>query len=250
MSSGDNLSVADLRSNLTAFATWRKNHLRGDEKGEAQPFLDRLFRALGHEGVQEAGAQFESRLRRRDDRGTGFADLLWKPRVLIEMKKAGTPLKRHYRQAFDYWVRAVPNRPRYVLLCNFAEFWIYDFDNQLDEPVDTVALDDLERRWESLAFMLPDAVAPVFGNDLVKVTRQAAKQVAQVFSSLKARGVPTTVAQRFVLQGVMAMFAEDIGLLPRHSYSEALSDSRSGQEAYDLVGGLFREMNTPGVTAG
>lgn len=32
MSSGDNPSVVELRSNLTTFATWRKNHLRGDEK--------------------------------------------------------------------------------------------------------------------------------------------------------------------------------------------------------------------------
>ncbi|MCE0487371.1 DNA methyltransferase [Ornithinimicrobium sediminis] len=250
MPSSANLPMPQLQQNLAEFALWRKARLRGDEKGEAQPFLDRLFRALGHEGVQDAGAEFESRLRRRDDRGTGFADLLWKPRVLIEMKKAGTPLRQHYRQAFDYWVRAVPNRPRYVVLCNFDDFWIYDFENQLDEPIDTVALDELEKRWETLSFLFPTAEEPVFGNDLVKVTREAASQVAQVFSSLKTRGVPTVVAQRFVLQGVMAMFSEDIGLLPRHSYSEALSDSRNGSEAYDLIGGLFREMNTPGVTAG
>ena len=79
-------------------------------------------------------------------RGTGFADLMWKPRVLIDMKKAGTPLRPHYRQAFDYWVRAVPNRPRYVILRNFDEFWAYDYENQLDEPVDVVMLKDLPQR--------------------------------------------------------------------------------------------------------
>ena len=35
----------------------------------------------------------------------------------------------HYRQAFDYWVRLAPDRPKYVILCNFDEFWIYDFDS-------------------------------------------------------------------------------------------------------------------------
>jgi hypothetical protein len=42
--------------------------------------------------------------------------------VLIEMKRRGENLQRHYRQAFDYGTRLVPNRPRYVVLCNFDEF--------------------------------------------------------------------------------------------------------------------------------
>jgi len=39
------------------------------------------------------------------DGGTSFADLVWKPVVLIEMKKRGENLQKHYRQAFDYWTR-------------------------------------------------------------------------------------------------------------------------------------------------
>src|ERR1039457_6729060 len=38
-----------------------------------------------------------------DGKGTSFADLVWKPVVLIEMKRRGEDLTRHYRQAFDYW---------------------------------------------------------------------------------------------------------------------------------------------------
>ena len=51
-----------------------------------------------------------------------------------------------------------------MVLCNFDEFWIYDFDNQLDEPVDRVTLDDLPRRWEVFAFLLPEPEEPTFGN--------------------------------------------------------------------------------------
>ena len=40
---------------LTAFVAWCGEHIRGDEKGEAQLFLDHLFRALGHAGLKEAG---------------------------------------------------------------------------------------------------------------------------------------------------------------------------------------------------
>ena len=40
----------------------------------------------------------------------------------------------------------MPNRPRYVILRNFDEFWAYDYENQLDEPVDVVMLKDLPQR--------------------------------------------------------------------------------------------------------
>ena len=55
---------------------------------------------------------------------------------------------KHYRQAFDYWVRLVPDRPQYVVLCNFDEFWVYDFNTQLDSPKDKVKLAELATRWD------------------------------------------------------------------------------------------------------
>lgn len=244
MSPGSNA----LRSRLADFVRYRKEHLSGDEKGEAQVFLDRFFRALGHEGVREAGATLEMRIKQRDHKGTAFADLMWKPRCLVEMKRSGTDLSKHYRQAFDYWVQAVPDRPQYVILCNFDQFWIYDFDQQLDEPVDRVSLDDLPRRDEAFSFLLPIKQKPVFQNDLVAVTRDAAADVARVFKQIHGRGVPRIKAQIFTLQSVMAMFAEDIRMLPGHLFTQALEDSNSGSDAYDLLFGLFREMNTPGVT--
>lgn len=244
-----NAPVDVLRKRLTEFAAWRDEHLTGDEKGQSQVFLDRLFQALGWPGVFEAGATLEYRVTKTTG-GTSFADLLWKPRVLIEMKRSGTKLARHLSQAFDYWVRAVPDRPRYVILCNFDELWIYDFDHQLDAPIEMLRLTDLSTRWEALGFMLPEEVRPQFGNDLVAVTREAAAEVAKVYRSLKARGVESTDVQRFTLQCVMAMFAEDSGLLPEHSFTKALEDAETGEQAYDLIGGLFREMNTPGKTAG
>src|ERR1700712_1772091 len=111
---------SDLSERLARFVKYVAT-LRGDEKGEAQVFCDRLFKAFGHDGYKEAGATLESRQKRH--KSTGFIDLLWKPRLLLEMKKRGEKLQRHYTQAFDYWLAAVPDRPRYVILCNFDEFW-------------------------------------------------------------------------------------------------------------------------------
>jgi hypothetical protein len=175
----------DLTTAMRDLVRYRQEHLTGDEKGEGQIFLEHLFQAFGHAGLRQAGAVLEARMRRRADkrRRTSFADCIWKPRVLIEMKKTGEPLGRHYEQALEYWFRAVPDRPRYVVLCNFDEFWIYDFHHQIEEPLDRLRLEDLPRRWEALAFLLPDEVRSTFGNDLVAVTRESA-----------ARAVTTTAA--------------------------------------------------------
>src|SRR5437763_16004012 len=133
------LPMQSREERIQAFVDWCAAHITGDEKGQAQIFLDRLFQAFGQKGSLDVGGTAEMRIRKssEDGGGTSFADFVWKPVVLIEMKKRGADLSKHYRQAFDYWVRLVPDRPQYVVLCNFHEFWVYDFNNQLDSPKDT-----------------------------------------------------------------------------------------------------------------
>lgn len=242
--------MADLKDGLNAFVGYWKG-LDGDEKGEAQVFCDRLFQAFGHAGYKEAGATLEARVKQKGGKtGTSFADLVWKPRVLIEMKKRGSPLQLHFRQAFDYWVNLVPNRPRYVVLCNFDEFWIYDFDKQVDEPVDVVLTQDLPRRHLALAFLTPENATPLFGNDREAVTREAAERIAEVFRTLIEKGEDREKAQRFVLQMVVAMFAEDVDLNPAGTMSRIVQDCFKGASSYDLMGGLFRQMNSPASASG
>ena len=237
--------MTELVDRLNAFIEyWRT--LSGDEKGEAQVFCDRLLRAFGHEGYKEAGATLEHRVKHRGDvPGTRFADLVWKPRVLIEMKKRGEKLRLHFRQAFQYWERLVPDRPRYVVLCNFDEFHIYDFDKQIDEPVDTLLTEELPKRYSALGFLFPDNRPPLFRLDREGTTRDVAGKVGEVFRALVKNGESRERAQRFVLQTVVAMFAEDMDLMPRGIVTRLVEDCFAGQSSYDLFGALFAQMNTP-----
>jgi hypothetical protein len=234
---------------LQAFTEWAQKHIKGDEKGEAQVFLDRLFQAFGWPGLKEAGAECEERVKKTNG-GTAFADLVWKPVVVIEMKKRGAALNKHYSQAFAYWTRLVPNRPRYAVLCNFDEFWIYDFETQLDTPVDVVKLTDLPEKYGPLNFMFPGDATPIFGNHQEMVTRQAADQLAACFNALTKRGVERPTAQRFTLQMLMALFAEDIGLLDKYFVTKLIDDCKSPLDSHDLLGGLFQAMNTKGGVKG
>ena len=251
------VSATDRAARLHAFVDWADANITGDEKGEAQIFLDHLFRAFGQPGSLDVGGTPEMRVRKsaEDGGGTSFADYVWKPVVLIEMKKRGVDLRKHIRQARDYWFRLVPGRPQYVVLCNFDEFQIWDFNRQVDAPVDSLKLVDLPGRWGPLAFLFPTNETPVFDNDREAVTREAADALASLFNRLTARKVDRETARRFVLQSLVALFAEDIGLLPQYFLTRLLeevaeSDDKATQ-SYDLIGGLFAAMNTdPPATGG
>ncbi|TRU20305.1 MAG: class I SAM-dependent DNA methyltransferase [Microcystis aeruginosa Ma_MB_S_20031200_S102] len=238
---------------LQEFIDFCQQHITGKERKEAQIFLDRFFRAFGHKGALEAGATYEEAITKGSKKGkTGFADLVWKPRVLIEMKKRGEDLSKHYPQAFEYWSRLVPNRPRYVLLCNFDQFWIFDFDLQIDEPVDRVNLNDLKNRVSAFNFMEVGNRTPIFQNNQVEITETAARRMGELFQLLKKRGQKSgfdeLTAQRFILQCVLAMFAEDRGLLPRDLFISCVQECLNGGNSYDVLGGLFQQMNQPGIT--
>ena len=266
------LSSDTVKPALAEFSAYARS-LKGDEKGEAQLFLDRFFRALGHVGLQDAGATLEFRIAKKPGSaqlelltgdaaakdkpkpargGKKFADLLWPDRVLIEMKKRGEHLEKHYDQLFDYWTQIVPKRPPYAILCNFDELWIYDFNTQLFDPVDKIPVRDVAERWSSLTFLLPRPRPPVFDNNRVEVTRKAAAQMAHVFRELvETRKIARPRAQRFILQLLVALVSEDLGLLPDHIVTRVLGDAvKDPTSSYDLLGGLFRAMNTKGVTDG
>ena len=242
--------MMSVKEQLEAFVDWWRQYCTGDEKGEAQIFLDRLFLAFGYKGALEAGGRYEKRVRthRSGRAAVAFADYVLPGRVLIEMKKRGEHLGNHYDQLEEYW-KSLETKPRYSLLCNFDEFWIYEFPTQFYDPVDCVRIEDLPERIAALEFLVPGSTKPpVFQNNLVDVTKNAAHSLSQVFKSLIRRGVERHVAQRFILQCMLALFAEDIGLLPDSTFTRIIEESLEGDEnTYDLITLLFFMMNTPGV---
>lgn len=218
--------------------------LKGDEKGEAQIFLDRLFIAFGHKGVIEADATLEHRI--KIESKTKFCDLLWPGRVLIEMKKRGEDLNKHFSQAKAYFDNTYANRPKYVILCNFDDFWIYDWNKQRD-PVDFVKTTELKDRWEALTFLCPEEIEPIFKYNYVNVTKDAADKIALLYNSLVSRKIDPIIAQRFVLQCLVALFADHTGLFPREGFFVNLIktciDYPNIVTTYEHFNALFQKMN-------
>ena len=231
-----------IEERLEEFIEYAKS-LDGDEKGEAQVFCDRLFKAFGHIGYKEAGAILEKRVKGK--KTTRFADLLWSDKMVLEMKKRGSKLESHRNQVFDYWWKLRPNQPKYSVLCNFDEFLIYDFSIQ-DEPLDSVKLAKLKIRYTAFNFLLPKPKTPVFENNLEDVTRETAAEVSMVFNSLIKRKFKREEAQKFILQAIFTMFAEDYNLLPQAMFTSILEECIDKiEKSYDLIGGLFKQMANP-----
>jgi hypothetical protein len=242
-----------------SFVEYTLKNIAGDDKGEAQVFLDRFFQALGYpDGFKGAGATCEFRIRNEETNSTKFADLVWKPVVLIEMKKKGEDLSIHLQQAFSYWAQLVPDRPRYVILCNFFEFWIYDFNKEIYRPLEKVRLEELPSKTEVFSFLLPKPRLPIFGYNREDITENAAYHISYAYKSLLNRKTEPAKAQRYILQLVLCMFAEDIDLLPEQIFTRLIreldSDPYDGigtiARSFDLIGNLFKAMNTPGVVDG
>ena len=80
---------------------------------------------------------------------------------------------------------------------------------------------------------------------LLSVTRTAADKMAQVFNQLIKRQENPDRAQRFMLQCVIVLFAEGIGLLPKDLFIELLTDCQQKKGSVDdLIGGLFRQIGS------
>lgn len=238
---------------LTDFVEWWRQYCRGDEKGEAQIFLDRLFTALGYPaGSRGAGGEPEMRVKlpTGEKPTTHFADLVIPGRALIEMKKRGEDLSKHQQQAFSYWTYLTPHPP-YVILCNFDELWVYEVDRQVDDPMAKLPIANLPENWGPIAFLFPQPQAPVFNRefDLVELTEQAAASLSKVLDSLlrNGRGVEREHAQHFIMQCMLALFAEDILLLPQYLFTRLIEECQAGKSSYDEFFLLFTRMNQPGV---
>ena len=52
------------REKLAEFVAWCQKNITGDEKGQAQIFLDRLFQAFGQPGCLDVGGTTEFRIRK------------------------------------------------------------------------------------------------------------------------------------------------------------------------------------------
>jgi hypothetical protein len=219
----------------------------GTERAEAQTFLNELFTCYGTDRF-DAGARLEEPQEGR------FVDLLWERRCIIEMKRPSEAgrLASHRPQALDYWRNAADPRrnipaPRFVVLCAFRRFEVWEPGAFPNEPRAEFDLLELPDRVDALMFLAERE--PVFVASQAAVTRQAVSLVTGLFRILGDRRAAGPDALRdFLLQSVWCMFAEDLGQLEGHLFSQIIDDliANPRRSSADDLGQLFEWLNRPG----
>lgn len=195
-------SGEEIQRRLVGFA--RKWSLyQGSERAEAQTFLNELFACYGTDR-RDAGARFEEPQEGR------FVDLIWPRKCIIEMKRPSEAgrLASHRDQALGYWRNAadpaqnVP-APRYVVLCAFRRFEIWQPGDFPNEPRAEFDLVDLPDRVDSLMFLAERE--PVFIESQEAVTRQAVGLLTGLYQQLgDTRAAEPAARRNFLLQSVLA----------------------------------------------
>ena len=239
------LSGEEIRTRLSRFAAhWTL--YRGGERSEAQTFLNELLACYGTDR-REAGAVFEAPQEGR------FLDLLWRGVCIIEMKapSEAARLARHRAQALDYWRASADGRrgiaaPRFVVLCGFQRFEVWEPGRFPGEPRASFDLVELPDRYDALLFLAGDE--PVFVDGHAAVTTGAARLVTELSQRLAERRCGGPDERRdFILQSVWSMFAEDLGQIPGHRFTVLVEDLMGNprRSSADELGRLFELLNDP-----
>ena len=234
----------------------------GTEQSGAQSFLQKLLDI--YDASFKAGTVFEQhpvRIPVRGKRsqrslfGDGEPEVAYEtkrmdmylPKVCVwEMKGPGeVDLQAHHDQLLGYWARM---RPRYMVLCNFREFWIYDTNDEHGqlEPKLTLKLEELPTRWEALLFLRGEA--PDLGARAERVTAEVASALGHlVRGAIRSSAQPERDRERIarvVLECVFAMFAEDTELIPAGMFTDTMRrahEAGSPQPLWQLFDDFSKE---------
>ena len=203
---------------------------KGYEKGESQPFWLSLLRDVFGVSEPEKYIKFEDQVKL--DTSTGFIDgFIHETHVMIEQKGAGKDLNKPIRQSdgsllnpFQQAKRysaelPYSERPRWIVTCNFQEFYVYDMENPRGEP-EKIKLADLEKEYYRLSFLVDRG--SVHLQREMEISIKAGEVVGILYDGLlkqyKDPEDPETLKHlnKLCVRLVFCLYAEDAGIFGKH----------------------------------
>lgn len=165
----------------------------GSEKRDTQTFWNELLQKVF--GVKNTKCCIEYERPVRVNRKKKSIDCyIASTKVLIEQKSCGIDLSKKetqsddvdltpYEQAFRYASNiGHDNYPRWIVTCNFQEFWIYDM-NKLGEQPAIVLLKNLEKDYPRLEFLV-NTTTDINIKEEERVSKDAGTLVNELYDAL------------------------------------------------------------------
>jgi hypothetical protein len=235
------LSWNEIKDRAVAFSKeWQGTF---SEEADAKPFLVEFFNVFGLN--QRKVAAFEHKVKKLGD-GDGYIDMLWKGWLLIEMKSKGKDLTKAFGQAKGYIHGLKPlDIPKYVLVCDFETFRLYDLEeNEHDEYVE-FKLTDLVNHVELFGFIAGYQKKVYREEDPVNV--KAAELMGKLHDRLKEIGYEGHPLEIYLVRLLFCLFAEDTSIFNKQQFQDFIEE-RTGEDGSDLaakIQEIFQVLNTP-----
>ncbi len=217
--------MTDTQQKMAArkFAAYWKD--KGYEKGQSQTFwLTLLSDVLG---VEDVGSfiMFEEQVKLDH---TSFIDgIIPSTHVLIEQKSIDKNLKAAIKQSdgsllspfqqAKRYAAELPysQRPRWIVICNFAEFHVYDMERPGGDP-EVILLADLEKEYYRLQFLVDTGSEHI--KKEMEISLQAGELVGVLYDALlKQYKDPSSQStlqslNKLCVRLVFCLYAEDAGI--------------------------------------
>ena len=231
---------------------------RGNERQDTQSFwLDLLQSVYGIENPSEY-IKFEDTVMMDH---TSFMDgYIDTTKVLIEQKGANKDLSKAIKQSdgsfltpFQQAKRYSANlpyskQPRWIITCNFKEFYVYDMEKPHGEPT-VIRLEDLEKEAYRLEFIVGTTNEHLERE--MAISMEAGEIVKEIYSGLlqqyKNPENPESLhaMNQLIVRLVFCFYAEDAGMFGKktmfHDYLSRFSSRDFRRGLLDL----FNVLNTP-----
>lgn len=250
-----NISWNEIRNRAINFSRGWTEATR--EQADKQTFWNEFFDVFGV--PRRTVATFEVPVSRGKG-STGFIDLLWKGKLLVEHKTAGHSLEAAEAQAFDYIRDLIAggredDAPRYILLSDFRRFALYDLepDEQKDLPLfhgvryirTEFPLSDLPARIRDFAFIPGYKLHALQEQNPADI--KAVALMANLHDTLQAGGYAGHDLERLLVRLLFCLFAEDTGIFEPSAFG-LFVENRTQGDGSDLgprLNQLFRVLDTP-----
>jgi len=240
------MNEQQIKKNAKEFATYWAD--KGYEKGESQPFWLALLRdVLGVEHPEQF-ISFEEQVHLDH---TSFIDgMIPATHVMIEQKSANKDLNAAIKQSDGSMLNPFQqakrysselpysDRPRYIVTCNFREFYIYDMEKPQGEP-EILLLKDLPNEFYRLQFLVNTENADIKRE--VDISKQAGELIGEIYDAFATKyHNPMSEAEMqslnvLCVRLVFCMYAEDSGVFNRKQFQHFVES----YNVENLRGGLL-----------
>ena len=231
------------------------------EKQDSHPFWIDLFQRFWKIDRPNDLMEFEVPVQLEES--IRYIDI-WIPktRVIIEQKSRGKKLDKPEKQSGGAFLtpfgqakryddhRKTSEKARWIITCNFDEFWIYNLEADRPElHVRKIKLEELPERFGELDFLVDEKQSEIKTAEYVSAS---AGSLVQDFYDLFRDAISTmTPAEivslnKFCIRCVFCMYAEDSGIFERKSFLNYLKESRdkSLEDVKNDLANLFWRLNT------